>query len=433
MIAELGRLQPERLSVIARTSVMRYKDSAEPASAIGHELGVDYVLEGSVLREGDVIRVIPRLIDARNDTRVWDAPFERRLSGVLALQRDVARGIADSLALALLPEEATRLATAREIDPDAYDEYLKGRSLWYRITPRDSDAALAHFERALERAPDSALMHAWLAIAHASRAQLSVVRTVDAYAAAKPAAEKALSLDPGLPEAHFAAAIVHTWEEWDWAAAEREFEKALALNASYADARAAYSHYLTIVGRSAESAEQIERAMALDPFNPLHRSFYAIVLAAARRTDEAVAIAREVLQTVPNNPVANTALTESLRLLGRSDEELAQWRGYFAQVGDAEMEVALERGAAAGGYTAAAREAAALLDARSRVTDVPPVFVAGWHLRAGDTDGALAWLERALEARDQNLPYVNSVQLWNPLRDDPRFAGLLRRMNLTPR
>lgn len=430
MISALGRLHPQRLGVVARTSVMRYKDSALSVSEIGRELAVDYVLEGSVLREGDTIRVIPTLIDVRNQTRLWGERYEHRLSGVVALQRDVARGIADSLALTLLPEETRRLGATREVDPEAYDAYLKGRARFYRLTPADMEAALDYFAEALARAPDSALAYAWSSIAHASRAQLDVVPTVEAYAAAKPAAEQALRLDPDLPEAHFAAAIVHTWQEWDWVAAEREFQQAITLNASYADVRAAYSHYLTIVGRTAQGIEQIERAIALDPFNPLHQTFLGVVLAAARRYEEAIAVARSVLQTVPDNAVAQTTIVESLRQLGRYEEELADWRQRFQDRGDTEMVSALDRGFAADGYRGAMRAGAALLDARSRVTDIPAVFAARWHVRAENPGEALGWLERALEARDQNLPYINAVAFWDPLRSDPRFAGLLRRMNL---
>ena len=430
MISVLGRLHPQRLGVVARTSVMRYKDSTLSASAIGRELAVDYVLEGSVLREGDTIRVNPALIDVRDETRLWGERYERRLSGMLALQGDAARRIADSLALTLLPQETQRLTAAREIDAAAYDAYLRGRAHFYRLTTADADMALEYFNRAVEGAPDSALVNAWTSIAHASRAQLGVVPTLEAYGAAKAAAERALQLDQDLPEAHFAAAIVHTWQEWDWAAAEHDFQQAIALNESYADVRAGYSHFLTIVGRSTEGIEQIERAIALDPFNPLHQAFQGIVLAAARRYDEGLAVARGVLLVVPDNVVAHTAVTECLLQLGRFDEELDQWQGFFSAQGDDEMTAALDEGYAKAGYRGAMLAGAALLDARSRVTDIPPVFAARWHVRAEDFDGALAWLERALEARDQNLPYINAAPLWDPLRDDPRFVGLLRRMNL---
>jgi class 3 adenylate cyclase/TolB-like protein/tetratricopeptide (TPR) repeat protein len=432
MIAALGRLHPQRLGVVARTSVMRYKDSLLSIAEIGRELAVDYVLEGSVQREGNTIRVIPTLIDVRNETRVWGERYEHRLSGVLELQRDVARGVADSLALTLLPAEAGRLAAVQEVDPQAYDDFLRGRALFYRVTPADVDAALESFDRALERAPDSALVHAWTSIAHASRAQLGVVATVEAYAAAKPAAERALQLDAELPEAHFAAAIVHTWQEWNWPAAEREFLRAIELNASYADVRAGYSHFLTIVGRPAEGAAQIERAIALDPFNPLHQTFQAVIFAAAHRYEDAIAVARGVLRSVPDNAVAATAVTESLAVLGLHEEELTEWRRYFAALGDTEMAGALERGFATGGYPGAVRAVAQLLEARSLVAEVPAVFAARWQMRAEDTDRALTWLERALVARDQNLPYINAAPLWDPLRGDPRFIGLLRRMNLEP-
>jgi class 3 adenylate cyclase/TolB-like protein len=430
MISELGRLHPERLSVIARTSVMRYKDSSQSASEIGRELGVDYVLEGSVAREGDTIRVIQSLIDVQEETQLWGERFERRFSGILALQNDVARGIAESLALALLPDERTRLAAAREVNPAAYDAYLKGRFHWYRLTPADADIALNEFNRSLALAPESALAQAWISIAHASRAQLGLATTLEAYAAAKPAAQRALELDAELPEAHLAAATVHTWQEWDWPAAEREFQRAIALNASYADVRAGYSHYLTIVGRPSEATEQIERAVALDPFNPLHRSFHAAVLMAAGRCEEATTLSREVLQIVPDSVVALTALTSCLRLLGMPDEEVAEWRRQFTAQGDSAMVAALDRGRAEGGYRGAMASAAALLDERALVEPVPAVFAAGWHLGAGNNDRALEWLERAYNGRDQDLPYINSMAFWDPLRSDPRFSGLVQRMNL---
>ena len=245
--------------------------------------------------------------------------------------------------------------------------------------------------------------------------------TVEAYGAAKAAAERALQLDQDLPEAHFAAAIVHTWQEWDWAAAERDFQRAIALNASYADVRAGYSHFLTIVGRSTEGIEQIERAIALDPFNPLHQAFQGVVLAAARRYDEALALARGVLQSVPDNVIAHITVVECLRQLGRLDEELADWQRFFTARGDDEMVAALDEGFAKDGYRGAmARRSRCSTPGRVRH---PPVFAARWHMRAEDPDGALRWLERALEARDQNLPYINTVPFWDPLRGDPRFAG----------
>jgi adenylate cyclase len=430
MISALGRLHPQRLGVVARTSVMRYKDSTLSVAAIGRELGVDYVLEGSVLREGDTVRVNPALIDVRNETRLWGERYERQLGGMLALQRDVARAIAESLALTLLPQETQRLQATGEMDAAAYDAYLQGRAHFYRLTPADLDLALECFNRALERAPDSALVHAWSAITHVSRSQLGMVTTLEAYPATKAAAERALQLDDDLPEAHFAVATVHTWQEWNWAAAERDFQRAIALNESYADVRAAYSHYLAITGRSAEGLEQIERAIALDPFNPLPQSFHSVVLGTARRFEESVAVAQKVLQVVPDHAIAHSSLAESLRQLGRYDEELAEWRRFFSGLGDDEMIAALDAGFAQDGYLGAMVAGASLLDARSRVTEIPAVFAARWHMRAENYDAALAWLERALAARDQDLPYISTVPLWDPLRGDPRFVGLLRRMNL---
>jgi tetratricopeptide (TPR) repeat protein len=162
----------------------------------------------------------------------------------------------------------------------------------------------------------------------------------------------------------------------------------------------------------------------------MQQAFHAVVLGTARRFDESVAVAQQALQVVPDNAVAHSALAESLRQLERYDDELDEWRRFFSGLGDDEMVAALDEGFASDGYKGAMVAGASLLDARSRVTEIPAVFAARWHVRAEDHDGALAWLERALAARDQDLPYISTVPLWDPLRGDARFVGLLRRMNL---
>ncbi len=299
MIAQLGRLHPRSLSVIARTSVMRYKKSDKPIDQIGRALGVDYILEGSARREAGRVRITAELIQVRDQTQLWADSYERELASILALQSDVAQKVAGSLALTLLPAEQARLANVRAVNPDAYEAYLKGMQHWYKLTPGDIDAAQRYFEMALEKDPNYALAYVGIAMVWGGRQQMGVASPSEAAPKAKAAALKAVALDDTLAEVHFKLANVKAWSDWDWAGAEREFKRAIELNPNYPDARAYYSHLLNNMRRPDEAMAQIERAMELDPFNELFQAAYAVDLLYVRRYDEAIAQCRNVLRTVP--------------------------------------------------------------------------------------------------------------------------------------
>jgi len=289
LIAQLGRLHPETLSVIARTSVVRYKKTDKPVDQIGRELGVDYILEGSAKRQGDRVRIAAELIKVTNQTQVWADTFDRELSAILQVQGQVAQSVAKALAVRLLPAEEARLAVARTVNPEAYDASLRGSTLWQSLTAADLDAAQRDFELALGKDPSYAPSHAGLACVWLVRGQGSVTGTAETSSRAKAAAQQAIALDDSSAEAHEALASVLTWSDWDWAGAGREWARALELNPNGANAHAYYAHYLAIMGRAAEGVAHSERAIELDPFNALYHGLHGVVLVYLRRWDEALA------------------------------------------------------------------------------------------------------------------------------------------------
>jgi len=428
MITLLGRLHPATLSVIARTSVMRYKKGDTPVDQIGRELDVDYVLEGSATRQGDRVSVAAELIKVANQTTVWAEKYEREFSAILTVQSQVAQNVAKALAVELLPAEEARLAIARTVNPEAYEAYLKGVTLWQTLKRADVDAAQSLFEQALEKDPSYAPAYSGLALVWMSRALSNIVPPVEAGPKAKAAALQALALDRNSAEAHEALADVLTWSDWNWAEAGREWERALELNPNAASTHAYYSHYLAHVGRAAEGEVHSKRAIELDPFNPLYYGFHGMVLLYQRRYDEALAAARTATSMRADAPVATDIFQRVYLSKGMRDEQLADQRLRIAM--DPERMAAFERGLKEGGYEGAQRAIADVLAARYEKGLVRNADgIATRYLDGGDKNRALDWLEKAYAARDVSLAYLGLPQ-WDPLRSDPRFQALVRRVGL---
>ena len=427
MITQLGRLHPASLSVIARTSVMRYKQADKPIDQIGRELGVDYILEGSARREAGRVRISAELIQVRDQAQLWAESYERELASIMALQSEVASKVAGSLTLTLLPAERARLANARAVNPEAYEAYLHGLHYFYELTPGGFDSAQEYFELALSKDPNFALAYTGIALVWAGRNQIGVTPPGEAAPKAYAAALKAVALDDTLAEAHYALAAIKTWQVWDLSGAEAEWKRAIELNPNLPDARAFYSHYLCIMGRVQEAEPQISRALELDPFNALFQSLYSTVLIYQRRYDDAIARARTALHTAPDSPDAHSSLWVALFLKGMYKDAFLEAKANFP--GDHEMEEALDRGYAEGGYSGAMRRAAELQSERSHKTYISPEAVGELYLQGGEKDLALQWLEKAFEVRDPNMPYLGLPE-YDSLRSDPRFQDLLRRMNL---
>ena len=428
MIAQLGRLHPGTLSVIARTSVMRYKKTGKPIDQIGRELGVDFILEGSAQRQADRIRIAAELIKVADQTQVWADTFERDLSAILTVQAQVAHSVAKALAVRLLPAEAARLAVVRTVNPEAYDAYLKGSTLWQTLKAADVDAAQRHFEQALEKDPSYAPAYAGLSWVWGVRGQMGLMPSSETGPKAKAAALQAIALDDNSAEGHEALASTLTWNEWDWSGAGREWTRALELNPNAANAHAYYAHYLANMGRAAEGVAHSERAIKLDPFNPLYRSLYGMVLVYLRRYDDALAAAQASISIRADQTLAFSVIQRVYLCKGMRKEQLADQRLRIAQ--DPERVAAFERGLADGGYEGAQRAIADVFAARyekGRYRDAAALAMR--YLDAGDKERAIAWLYKAYDIRDQNLPYIGMPH-WDPLRSDPRFQALVRRVGL---
>jgi len=431
MIGQLGRLHPGELSVIARTSVMRYKDGKTPIDQIGRELKVDYVLEGSAQREGNRVRISAELIHTGDQTQLWSDVFEREMSGVLALQAEVARKVAESLALRLLPAERERLASARPVNPEAHEAYLRGNHHWMQVTPENLDIAERYFDLALEEDPSYAPAYAGRAWAWIVRNQWGLAPPEVAGPKAKAAALRAIELDTDLAGAHEVLAEVRWLMDWDWDGARESFLRAVELNPNVATAQAMYAHFLQIMGHGEEALARSQLSTQLDPLNPLMQGWYAWVLHVQRRHDEAIAAARAALRLQPGQVVALGALWSALDRKGMNEEALEAAREYVnVSYSDPRVDTALEEGYVRGGYGEAMKRVAEALITRLPEAFALPSDIAGFYAVAGEREKAVEWLEKGLDPHDPFMPYIGVTPWFDDLRPDPRFQALLRKMNL---
>ena len=427
----IGQLaQIAALRVISRRSVMQYKGVEKPLPEIAEELNVDALVEGTVSRVSDIVRIRVQLIEALPEERnLWARTYERDMTDVLVMYKEMARTIVDKTRVKLTADEEAKLASTRQVNPEAYEAYIKGRSHWYKLTSQDLELALQYFELALEKDPDYALAYAGIAEVWIGFRVQGLAPSSEAWPKVKEAALKALELDDTLAEVQFMLAIVDLGE-WDWRDSEKAFQRALELNPNYPDARAYYSQLLFMMRRPEEAMVQIEQAMELDPFNTLLRSIYAWDLIYAHRYDDAIDHLRETLRTAPDDWTALSTLRSVYHQKGMYEEALEIWKRSYDARDDQESEDALVRGYEEGGYSGALSSVAELLIERSRTTFVTPWQIGTLYTRAGKKDKALEWLEKAFEARDGNLIYLSVDPIFDYLRDEPRFQDMIQKMNL---
>jgi TolB-like protein len=427
MIAQLGGLHPQSLSVIARTSVMRYKKSEKPIDQIGRELEVGYILEGSARREAGRIRITAELIKVQDQTQLWAETYEREMAGILALQSEVARKVAESLALKLLPAQQARLANVRTVNPAAYDAYLKGSMLRRTLTKANLDAAESYFNAALKIDPDYAAAYAGISFVWSGRQQMGITPPHEAGPKGMAAALKAVQLDDNDAFAHHMLGGKLTWTKWDWAAADREFKRSFELDPSNAETLAGHSHFLIIMGRTEEGLAQGRKAAELDPFDVIVQSFYAMDLYFAQRYEDAVVQARKALALQADAPVAIGALYLSLRQLRKYDDVHAIDKQFCVDF--PEIWSVVEKAYPESGYSGAWGKAADV-HAKYYGKGWGAIDIADSYFLGGDKAAALRWLNQAYEEHDPNLPYIACSPQWDALRSEPGFRDLLRRMNL---
>jgi TolB-like protein/DNA-binding winged helix-turn-helix (wHTH) protein/Flp pilus assembly protein TadD len=431
-IATLGQLDPDRVRVIGRTSVLRYKGSRKSLAEIGAELATDYLVEGSIRAEGGQLRITSRLVRVGDQTQVWSASFDRRPTSVVGLQQELSAAIARRVHLRLSPERLSALARRHTADAEAYDLYLRGRFFWNQVTPATNARALEYFERAIALDPDYAL--AWAGITGVVLASPinSDVPPATVAARGREAAARALAAGPELAEAHSAQAFASFVLDWDWAAAEREFRRAIALGPDDAYAHRLLGHTLSQAGRQDEATGVMARARELEPFFAMNHALSSQVAFQGRDHEAALGHARRAVAIDPEFWIGHVMLAQAAEQLGQHDLAL-EALGHAARFSANNTKTMSFRGHlfARVGRTDEAREVLRALDAVARQRYVPPYAIALVHAGLGECDAALDRLEEALAARDVHLIFLHVDPRWDGCRATPRFSNLVERAGLT--
>jgi TolB-like protein/DNA-binding winged helix-turn-helix (wHTH) protein/Flp pilus assembly protein TadD len=426
MITEIAKIAS--LRVISRTSVMPYKASRKPLQVIAKELGVDAVLEGTVLHAGQKVRITAQLIQARDDRHLWSEKYDRDLKDILAIQGEVAQAVAGQVRAKLTPEQRADFARSRPVNPQAYEAYLEG-SFLRASSPQGLEKSVALFTKAIEIDPAYAQGYAGLATSYCALGIFGLRPSAEAYSKAKSAVRKALELDELSAEAHNALADIRKGYDWDWVGAEAEYKRALELNPSYAFARRWYAEFLSKMGRHEEAISEARRAREDDPVSG-GNTVLAMVLYRARKYDEAQAVCRKVLELHADHATALWFLALSHEQQGKLPEAIAELEKAMSASGGAPLYRALLGNA----YGLSGKRAKALdtlddLKTLSKRTYVSPLDFAVVHTGLGDRDSAFQWLEQAYRERAMRIQELNSP-MFDSLRPDPRFEDLIRRIGL---
>ena len=417
------------LRVISRSSVMKYKNVHKPLREVARELNVDGIVEGSVQHDDGRVKISADLVDAKEDRNLWGHSYEGDLRDVLGLQSLVAQAIADEVQVQLSPEESAVLSKRPVVHPEAYESYLRGRYLWNRRTPEDLRRALDEFQKAIRLDPKSALAWTGLADTYTLLSAQSEIAPLTAMPLAKAAAEKALELDDSLAQTHATLALIEFTYAWNMAGAEREFDRALALNPSYASAREWRGIYLNYSGRFEEALAETKRAQTLDPLSPVIQVNVGRCYYYARRYAEARELLKQLELKEPNfwmvpailgqTYLAEGKFQDAIRELDRARSLSPSTLRNLGVLGDAYGRVGRRR---------EALDIARELDARSRSQYVLPVYSALVYMGLGDRTRAFAFLDKAFSDRSEWMLGLKVEPEFDPLRSDPRFRELLRRV-----
>lgn len=430
-LAKLGKLK-----VISRTSIMQYRNTERNLKAIGKDLGVATILEGSVRREGSQIRVVAQLIDASSDNHIWAETYDREFTQIFAIQKDLAERIAHSLATTISADEQERLATIPTENLKAYDLYLKGRYHWNRRLPADLKRGIEYFEQALAEDPRYAKAYAGLADSYIILGDFNFRPPVESYPKAKAAATKAIEIDPSLSEAHVSLAYAMTHYDWNWAGAEEEFTDAIALAPNSAQAHSWYALLLAVTGRSEKAVAESRRAQDLDPYSAVVRTDAGLVSYFARQYDVATRQFLEAVQLDPSFVMANIPLGGvyvQKAMYADAIKAFQQLSMASAFVTSRAHPIPIAALACVYGVSGRKEDAAdmiELLEEKSKVEYVSPYWMSVANIGRGDTAAAFDWLEKAWREKDGSMIFINVDPIFDRIRSDARFAALLEKMGL---
>jgi TolB-like protein/tetratricopeptide (TPR) repeat protein len=428
LIVQIGRLHADGLDAISVGSAMAFKNRQAPIAQAAKELGATYVVQGSVRRSGELVRVSAHLVRTRDNAHLWDESYDRDLRDVLGLQKEVAETIAHGISTNL-GQQAQHVTPS--IDPRAYEAYLKGRYFWNKRTPDDLNKAVAEFQEATRIEPTYAPAYVGLADSYAllGSAEMGERPPREAMPLAQKAATRALKLDPQLAEAHASLAHIKLIYEWDTEGSEKEFQRAIELNPAYATAHQWYALLLNAAGRSEEALKELQRARSLDPLSPAVRSALAEAYYFARRYDKAEAESRSALELDPNFVLGLLNLGRAQEQQGRMNEAIVTFDRARTLTGKGPaMTMFLADAYARKGEQAAAKELLGyLLQLRQgKKVYVPALYIASLNAALGNHDQAFRYMQEALAERCEYLIYLRREPMSDGLRGDPRFARLIQ-------
>src|SRR5215831_12049741 len=421
------------LRVIARSTVFRYRGKDTDPQKAGNDLHVRAVVSGRLLQRDSTLIVRAELMDVATGAQLWGAQYNRQAEDVFALQEDLSREIAEKLRLQLTGDDKQRLTKRYTEDAGAYRLYLKGRYHWNKRNPEDFRKAAEYFRQALEKDPGYSLPYAGLADTYAYLSFFNVVAPREIMPKAKTAAEKGLEIDEGLAEAHVSLGYVSFTYDGDWPSAGKHFEQALALNPAYTGAHTFYAFYLSSLGQSEGALAVAKRALDRDPASPAVSHSLAVQLYLARKFEQAIEQAHDTLEMDANFAISYQVLGEAYLSKGMYREGLLALEQFSAlSRSSATSRALLGYSHARLGEHGAALRLIEELDAASQHGFVPALLFALVYAGLDDQDQAFGWLEKAYEERFYRLAYLKVEALWDPLRSDPRFADLLRRVGIPP-
>jgi TolB-like protein/DNA-binding winged helix-turn-helix (wHTH) protein/Flp pilus assembly protein TadD len=435
LIAQLAHIHS--LRVVSRTSVMRFKGTQKPLAEIARELNVDAVVEGTVLRTPERVRVIAQVIQVNPEKHLWADRYDRPLGDVVVLQGQLAREISDAIRVTLTPEERTRFADVRPVDQEAYEAFLKGRYYWSKRTEQSTRKAIEYFQRAVEEEPQYALAFAGLADSYNSlaltEALQDVVPPAENLLKARAAADRALAIDDKLAEAHATIGGIKFQYERDWSASAAEFTRAIELNPNYANAHQWYGLSLIWMDRMDEALREFKRANELDPLSLVINANLCFALGVAGAYEQAVAHCRRTIELDPNFAYAHHRLGQVYVLHGSYDPAIEELQQAISLSGRSPRAIAeLGLAYALSGQQARARGVLGELKTLSAQRYVSPFNLAVVYGGIGDRNNALRWLEKAYDEQSTSMCTIQVSPAFRTLHGEPRFQALVARTGLPP-
>ena len=429
-LAQIGSLK-----VISRTSSMQYKQTKKSLPEIARELNVDAVVEGTVQRSGDRVRITAQLIHGPSDKHLWVQSYDRDLRDALQLQGEIAHDVAEGISASLGTSPGWRSVSPYPLDAEAYDDYLKGRNLVRHETNDDVVKGIGVLERSIRRDPNYAPAYAELSFAYTHLAVFNHRPPGEVLPKAKAAAMKALALDENQAEAHSMLGLVHGQYEWDWGREERELKRAIEVDPNCSMAHARYAIHLVTFKRTADAIREISTALELDPFSPMQHSTASFIFRAARQYDSALREARRTVEIDPSYPVGHLNLAATLGAKGLYVEAFTEWLRYLSLDGDGELANELESaanklsGPGDPGHKLA-HITLSYYQKKSKTQYVAALTIAQAYIDLGDKDRMFEWFKKAYQEHSTGLYDIALEPPSDSLRSDPRFQDLLRRMNL---